>query len=353
MKRTSSGRHVLPVSLVFAVGFVFLSNAASAQNWTGEGDDNLWDNPDNWDILALPTLTDETRINAPGAEDNPPLIEDGIDAEVGILISDFGTTSMSMTGGTLTCGGWGTWWGDAAGTECTFYMSGGTVNYTGEPGIFEIGWQSAGDPPGSSIGIWEMTGGTINAKGVDMPGKGNGGIAEIDLYGGTLNVGTARGGLIMYPDQEAFIDITEGTLVLEGDELFKVEELIDREQIIAYGGEGEVEYDYDGVSTIVTAIAPTPPGGIQPGDFNTDGSVNVTDAVALLNHLFGGGDSPPCGDETLAHASNVTILDCNGDGQVNIADPVCALSFLFGGGAPPAAGTDCLPVPECPIVCRG
>ena len=284
-----SGRRVLRVTLSLTIGFVFLSSVGSAQSWTGEGDDNLWDNPDNWDTFTVPTVGDQTRINAPGAEDNPPLIEDGIDAEVGVLISDFGTTSMSMTGGTLTCGGWGGWWGDAAGSECTFNMSGGTVNYTGDPGIFEIAWQASGDLPGSSTGIWLMTGGEVNAKGIDMPGKGHGGTAEIGLYGGTLNVGTARGGLVMYPDQDALIDITEGTLVLEGDEVFKVEDLIDRGQIVAYGGDGTVEYDFDGVSTIVTACPPpTPSGWMFAGDFNSDGSLNVSDPVALLNHVFGG-----------------------------------------------------------------
>ncbi len=106
MKRTS-GRRVLRVSLSLTVGLVFLSNVGIAQTWSGEGDDNLWDNPDNWDVFTVPTVSDQARINAPGAEDNPPLIEDGIDAEVGVLISDFGTTSMSMTGGTLTCGAGG------------------------------------------------------------------------------------------------------------------------------------------------------------------------------------------------------------------------------------------------------
>jgi len=240
MKRIS-GRRVLRVTLSLTIGFVFLSNVGSAQSWTGEGDDNLWDNPDNWDTFTVPTVADQTRINAPGAEDNPPLIEDGIDAEVGVLISD------------------------------------------------------------------------------------------------------------------ALIDITEGMLVLEGDEVFKVEELIDRGQIVAYGGDGTVEYDFDGVSTIVTACPPpTPSGWMFAGDFNADGSLNVSDPVALLNNLFGGGEPPPCGDMIkVGHPSNVAFLDCNGDNRINLADPICTLNFLFLGGPPPAAGVDCLPIPECPSVCQG
>ena len=351
MKRSGFSPRVLPGLLAFTVGFVFLSNVCTAQTWTGD-DDELWDNPNNWDFFTVPTAADQARINAPGAEENPPLIEEGIEAEVGVLISDFGTASMSMTGGTLTCGGWGSWWGDAAGSDCTFHMSGGTVNYTGNPGILELGWQAQGDPPGSSRGKWVMTGGTVNAQGVDMPGKGNGGSAEIDLYGGTLNVGTARGGLVMYAEQEALIDITEGELVLEGDATFTVDDLIDREQIVAYGGDGDVDVDFDGVNTIVTATPPTPRGGALPGDFNSDRTLNLADPVALLNHLFGSGRKPPCGDKTLAHASNRALLDSNTDDQVNLADAVYTLTFLFAGGPPPADGKDCLVIPQCPISCQ-
>ena len=66
MKRIS-GRRVLRVTLSLTIGFVFLSNVGSAQSWSGEGDDNLWDNPDNWDTFTVPTVGDQTRINAPGA----------------------------------------------------------------------------------------------------------------------------------------------------------------------------------------------------------------------------------------------------------------------------------------------
>jgi hypothetical protein len=346
--------------LTFAISFFFLPGIGSGQNWTGEGGDNLWDNPDNWDTFTLPTAADETRINWPGAEDNPPLIEEGIDAVVSILISDFGTASMSMTGGTLECAGWGSWWGDAAGSECVFNMSGGTVDFTGSPGILELAWQGPDDPPGSSRGTWVISGGTVNAKGIDMPGKGGegrNGAAEIHLEGGTLNVGTARGGLIMYDGRAIppLIDITEGTLVLEGDETAKVEDFVDRGFITAYGGDGDVDYSYDNLSNSTTVTASPPVvGGIRPCDFNADGNFDLSDPVALLNHLFLGGAAPPCGDQTLAHPANVALLDANADGRLDLSDAVFDLAFLFLGGPAPAAGTsgDCVPIEGCPITCQ-
>ena len=184
--------------------------------WTGEGADNRWDNADNWASGIVPDFG-EVRVNGPEAEGTAgPLIEDGIDAVAGVLIADAGEPVMTMTGGSLELNGWGTWWSDAPGTIANFNMSGGVVEFTGSPGIMEVGWQDAGDPPGSSVGIWTMTGGEVIAKGVDMPGKNNGGIGIINLWGGMFNVGLERGGLVLY--EGAQLDITEGVLVLEGDQ---------------------------------------------------------------------------------------------------------------------------------------
>ncbi len=79
---------------------------------------------------------------------------------------------------------------------------------------------------------------------------------------------------------------------------------------------------------------PLPPGSFsfRRGDANADGNQNLTDAVFVLNHLFGGGPEPTC----------TTSADANDSGTVDIADPIFLLNFLFAGGPPPAA-----PFPEC------
>lgn len=68
------------------------------------------------------------------------------------------------------------------------------------------------------------------------------------------------------------------------------------------------------------------------GDCNSDGEMNLSDAVCILEGLFLGNLTARC----LA-ATNV-----NGDGTVDIADPVCLLDHLFGGGPAPLR-----PFPEC------
>ena len=61
------------------------------------------------------------------------------------------------------------------------------------------------------------------------------------------------------------------------------------------------------------------------GDANDDRVLNVSDPVAILDHLFTGGAAPPCLD----------AADVNDDRGVDIADATFALSFLFLGGPPP------------------
>ncbi len=75
------------------------------------------------------------------------------------------------------------------------------------------------------------------------------------------------------------------------------------------------------------------------GDANLDGGANVSDALAVLNHLFSDGFEPGCLD----------AADVNDSGVVDISDPVNLLNFLFGDEAPPLPpypdpGTD--PTPD-------
>ena len=60
------------------------------------------------------------------------------------------------------------------------------------------------------------------------------------------------------------------------------------------------------------------------GDVDQDQTINVGDAVAMLNYLAGNGPIP-CLD----------AADVNDDGEVTIVDPVYLLHWLFNAGAPP------------------
>jgi hypothetical protein len=278
---------ILLTSFVLVLGFVNNANAADIV-WIGLGADNLWSNPANWEGNKVPTAADDVAVEVPGAAaPNGPLIQDGIDAECGVLWNEVaGEPTMTMTGGTLTISGWGIWWGDGPGCNPTFYQSGGTIDLTGGPGVHEFGW-------GGAAGTWIMTGGTVNAKGISIPsGAGNSG--TIYLHGGTYNVGTERGGLVMR--ENGLIDITEGTFILEGDETAKINDLIAAGQITAYGGAGQFEIDFDvrnPGSTTVTAVEegkaynPAPADGALYEDIWATLSWSPTDAAASHDVYFG------------------------------------------------------------------
>ncbi len=80
-----------------------------------------------------------------------------------------------------------------------------------------------------------------------------------------------------------------------------------------------------------------PPTRFKRGDANADGNQNLTDAVFVLNHLFGGGDEPTCAKSA----------DVNDSGAVDLTDPVFLLNFLFLGRlpSPPAPFAECGPDP--------
>lgn len=78
-------------------------------------------------------------------------------------------------------------------------------------------------------------------------------------------------------------------------------------------------------------IAPEAPK-FRRGDSDSDGSINITDAIFTLSYLFTGGSTPPCLD----------AADGDDDGNVAITDAIRVLGFLFiGGPAPPPPGEAC------------
>lgn len=83
------------------------------------------------------------------------------------------------------------------------------------------------------------------------------------------------------------------------------------------------------------------------GDANSDGVVNITDAVMINDWLFNGGPEPPC----------LNQADANDSGTVDISDSTYLLNWLFNGGPPPPApgpyniycAVDPLPSPGCVV----
>jgi PKD repeat protein len=93
-------------------------------------------------------------------------------------------------------------------------------------------------------------------------------------------------------------------------------------------------------------------GGQRPGDCNQDGSVDISDGVCILSHLFLGDPAVlACDGGTVADPGNKALLNSNGDATVDLGDAIYLLTFLFQGGLPPVLGDECVRIPGCPDVC--
>ena len=74
------------------------------------------------------------------------------------------------------------------------------------------------------------------------------------------------------------------------------------------------------------------------GDANGDGSVNISDAVFLIQYIFAGGHQP------IPYRNG----DPNDDGSVNISDAVYEIQYIFAHGAAPQCPDPNVLVPSCP-----
>lgn len=98
------------------------------------------------------------------------------------------------------------------------------------------------------------------------------------------------------------------------------------------------EIPQSATATFDFAVGDEPSGpSFRRGDCNTSNSVDLSDAIFWLNHLFVGGPASSCTE----------ACDTNGDGSGDLSDAISLLNYLFTGGAtPPAPGPDaCGPAP--------
>ncbi|KPK34143.1 MAG: hypothetical protein AMJ65_18775 [Phycisphaerae bacterium SG8_4] len=226
--------------LVTLVLLLVQFETASAQTmWSDSGPDHLWSTAENWSPQSVPTNMDPASIDSP---DNTHCeIQDGIEAECETLRvgnSSF-TANLDISGGSLTAAG--------AYVGVDNGIGHGVLNISGglfSTGSLQVGWRG--------IGTVNMTGGTIELNdNLVVPGLT--GTGEVNLNGGTIFASELR-----LTSDSGSLDITKGTLILDGNDLEVIQTNIDNGRLTAYGGQGSVDADYDVTNPGKTTVTATP-----------------------------------------------------------------------------------------------
>jgi len=226
---------------------------AATVTWTGTGPDPFWSTPANWDTGALPTAADTARVEI-RTQGTPCPIVAGDGAVAQVIETGWGTKPDELTidGGTLTVGK-----GISVGrknTATTIHMNGGVLTVGTN---LTVGYWS----PGTLV----VNGGTITV-GSQLQVSAKPAIpGNVDLRGGTI---TARQLVVnVDPNSLGTMDIGGGTLIVDGNNVSKIQGYIDNGWITAFyeRGGGTLRLDYDVTHrdkttlTAVHSLNPNPP----------------------------------------------------------------------------------------------
>lgn len=258
------------ICLITLVLPLVMLNSASAQiMWTAAGFDELWDNIANWDSDTLPTEVNAVSIDAP--PNTHCVIAEGIEAVCETLRVGNGgaTTNLDITGGSLTAAG--AYVGvDSTGGHGILNISGGLF----ATGGLQVGWVGTGTV--------NMTGGVIQlSNDLEVPGRT--GTGTVNLNGGIIYASN-----LQLTSDKGLLDITVGTLILDGNDIETVQQYIDNERLTAYGDQGKINVDYNVTNegkTTVTATALLDP---HPADGATIAPGEVELSWTMLDPLFPG-----------------------------------------------------------------
>jgi len=272
---------------------LLIGNApAVTRTWDAGGDGESWDDGDNWSDNTKPGVDDTAQLDS-GDE----ALVDSTMTETcnqihigytsGAAVLDITGGSLSTTGaspyifignggtstGTINISG-----GTLSGADQIFCGFGttGTVNVTG--GAVSSAEKTVVGRNAGATGTWNMSGGTLSIANHLFVGES--GTGTLNITGGTITVtldmyiGTYSGSsgtvyldggtinardLYMYADRSS-MDIMEGTLVLDGNDVPTVQGYIDSNYIVAYGGDpnATLNLDYNVTTAGKTTLTATP-----------------------------------------------------------------------------------------------
>lgn len=294
--------------MMVLLAIVFVGNAVADVSWTGNGDDDLWTNPANWNTGVPPSASDTlgNTIFISGSAYNV-IIDSDVTVVNDILGPEWGAT-LTIDGGSLTqvTTGSPTYYGwRMAPVSNILYdppstinvLNGGNLTTGSNLCIGENWWWHDGYQV--NMNVYDTS--TVTAAYAFLGG-------HLNLYGGTVSFA----GLEPLPDNGyVHINIEEGKLILSyGDETATVNEWIAAGTLTAYGltpGRGaSIVIDTETIEggTIVTAVYDYPATNPVP----VDGSVGIgtldpgTSTVDVtLNWWCGADPNGPVNPDILTH----------------------------------------------------
>ena len=262
---------------VFTLVFVLtLAGNCLAVTWSDGGADHLWSTGANWVGGSVPTSGQNVSITNGYTG---PVIDSTVAAVAAVIWIGGGSAAetLTITGGTLTSNH--LILGEGLGSTVTMDMSGGSLN------IYSLWAGNNGD------GTFTMTGGTIVITGEQLYVSRFGGQGHVQLDGGTITTP----GLYM---NGGFIDITGGTLILQGDDRGTISTYQGNGWITAFGGNSTVNVVYNGSTTTVTAEplikawGPDPEDGSSSVEIDVELSWSAGDG-AVSHDVYFGTTNPP------------------------------------------------------------
>lgn len=239
-------KHVLKlVALILAVS---LAGSAAAMNWTGAGEDNLWSNPANWDVM-----TGNISMSANNDAGDDTVVIDAstnVSYNAEIYGPEWGLT-LTIDGGSLTQIHTADPWNgfvfapiaDAAAPSVINVQNGGTLHV--QELLLGDNWWFAGHPA-VNLNVYDNS--SVIANGwCWLGGKMDlaGGVVDI---AGSMNFATANG--------YAGINITNGMLIIRdnGFTAATAQAWEDGGFLTGFGGAGDVIIDDSTGDVVITAI---------------------------------------------------------------------------------------------------
>jgi len=126
------------------------------------------------------------------------------------------------------------------------------------------GWIYLGSVPAQNgDGQLNITDGSITTTANLQLGEATGGLGHINLDGGTINIGDLG---LNGTDQEGTMNVTGGTMIIDGDETGGINYLNGEAVITAYGAWGTLNVDYNISNAGKTTITATAPGAVAATD---------------------------------------------------------------------------------------